>query len=330
MNRVISFLVLLIFTCACAPKERVPRVIFDTDLGGDIDDVLAMEMVLNYHQNGQVDLLGITLSMANPMAVQFVDGYLRFRGFGSSIPIGWVNDTTAPDYRYLRPTLEASFNDKALLPYEEGVEIRVPDGWKLLRKLLASAPDNSVELLSVGGLTNIARLMTSGPDEYSPLGGIDLVAAKVHCLHLMNGVFGENPFPECNTVADLPASRIVFDKWPGELVTSGWEIGNMVPYPHESIENDFGEPGSHPLAVAYCNWGQMPYDRPTWDLTTVYEALEPGQTIFSYSESGTISLDETGITHFSPSPAGKHRYLILDENRKQEAVTALVKQVTNR
>ena len=330
MNRVVSFLLLLIFTCACAPKGQVPKVIFDTDLGGDIDDVLAMEMVLNYHQSGQIDLLGITLSMANPMAVQFVDGYLRFRGFGSSIPIGWVQDRTAPDYNYLRPTLEASYDGKALLPYEEGVETRVPEGWKLLRKLLSPAPDNSVELLSVGGLTNIARLMISGPDEYSPLGGIDLVTAKVHRLHLMNGMFGENPFPECNTVGDLPASRVVFEKWPGELVTSGWEIGNMVHYPHESIENDFGEPGSYPLTVAYSNWGKMPYDRPTWDLTTVYEALETGQTVFSYSEPGTISLDEAGITHFSPSLAGKHRYLILDESRKQEAVDALVKQVTNR
>ena len=104
----------------------------------------------------------------------------------------------------------------------------------------------------------------------------------------------------------------------------------MVHYPHESIENDFGDPGSHPLVVAYCNWGKMPYDRPTWDLTTVYEAIEPGQTVFSYSEPGTISLDEAGITHFSPSPEGKHRYLILDESRKQEAIAALVKQVTNR
>ena len=318
-------------TCACSQKAQVPQVIFDTDLGGDIDDVLALEMVLNYHYGGQINLLGITLSKANPMAVQFLDGYLRFSGFCDNIPIGWVYNGVSPEeFYYLRPSLAASYNGKALLPYKKGVETTVPEGWKLLRKLLASAPDNSVELLSVGMLTNISRLIESGPDEYSRLNGIDLVADKVHCLHLMNGMFGENPFPESNTITDLPASRTVFEQWPGKLVTSGWEIGNMIPYPHESIENDFGEYGSHPLTVAYCNWGQMPYDRPTWDLTTVYEALEPKQNLFSYSEPGTIILDELGITHFSPSPEGKHKYIILDEDKKEEAIAALVKQVTKR
>ena len=331
MKRIAIFILILMSACACTKKAQVPKVVFDTDLGGDIDDVLALEMVLNYHKAGQIDLIGITLTRADTMAVQFVDGYLRFHGLGGSIPIGWVceGQSTGKSY-YLPPSLEATYDGKSLLPFEKGVETKVPEGWKLLRKLLASAPDNSVELLSVGRVTNFSRLMTSGPDEYSPLKGIDLVAAKVHCLHLMNGMFGEDPFPECNTVGDLPGSRIIYEKWPGELITSGWEIGNMIPYPHESIENDFGEPGSHPLPVAYSNWGQMPYDRPTWDLTTVYEALEPGQDIFSYSEPGTITLDEPGVTHFTPSPEGKHRYLILDGNKKQEARAALVKQVTNR
>ncbi len=322
---------LLMCTCACSKKAQVPQVIFDTDLGSDIDDVLALEMVLNYHQAGQINLRGITLSKANPMAVQFTDGYLRFHGLGDSVPIGWVYDGESPDdFFYLRPTLKATYGGKPLLPFRRDVEKTVPEGWKLLRKLLSESEDNSVELLSVGMLTNISRLLDSQADEYSNLNGLKLVAKKVKCLHLMNGMFGDDPFPEWNTITDLPASRTVFEKWPGKLVTSGWEVGQVLPYPHESIESDFGETGSHPLQVAYCHWGKMPYDRPTWDLTTVFEALDSDKEIFAYSEPGTISLKEDGTAVFSASESGMHRYLIIPGQNREKAVNAIVSKVTGK
>lgn len=54
--------------CSCAQQKETTSaipVILDTDVGNDIDDVLAMQMLLNYEKKGKIDLLGITISKCN-------------------------------------------------------------------------------------------------------------------------------------------------------------------------------------------------------------------------------------------------------------------------
>ena len=66
------------FLSACnKPTEtKIPvPVIFDTDVGNDIDDVLAMQMLFNYEKAGTIDLLGITISKSNPYSIEYIDGY---------------------------------------------------------------------------------------------------------------------------------------------------------------------------------------------------------------------------------------------------------------
>ena len=51
--------------CSCAQQKETTSaipVILDTDVGNDIDDVLAMQMLLNYEKKGKIDLLGITIA----------------------------------------------------------------------------------------------------------------------------------------------------------------------------------------------------------------------------------------------------------------------------
>jgi hypothetical protein len=59
----------------------------------------------------------------------------------------------------------------------------------------------------------------------------------------------------------------------------------------------------------------MPYDRPSWDLTSVLYAACPDSGYFNLSPSGTATVDESGIVLFEASPAGRHRYLTV--NRQQ-------------
>ena len=42
-------------------------VIFDTDAGNDIDDVLAMQMLFNYEKAGKIDLLTDTVALMGEM-----------------------------------------------------------------------------------------------------------------------------------------------------------------------------------------------------------------------------------------------------------------------
>ena len=61
--------------------------------------------------------------------------------------------------------------------------------------------------------------------------------------------------------------------------------------------------------MAYCNYDKMPYDRPTWDLTSVLYAVKPNAKYFNISPKGWIKVDEIGKTSFKVDTKGKHRVL---------------------
>jgi inosine-uridine nucleoside N-ribohydrolase len=175
----------------------------------------------------------------------------------------------------------------------------------------------------VGFSTNLARLLESPGDEASPLPGRDLVARKVRLLSMMGGAFPPT-LAEYNIKIDLAASAKVFAEWPGEIVASGFEIGEAVLYPAASIENDFRYAEHHPVADAYRAYDKMPYDRPSWDLTAVLYAVRPDRGYFGLSPRGVIRVDAGGFTRFTPQEDGRHRFLILPEQQRARVREALV------
>ena len=152
------------FLSACnKPTEtKIPvPVIFDTDVGNDIDDVLAMQMLFNYEKAGTIDLLGITISKSNPYSIEYIDGYCRLNERGD-IPLGYAyNGATPEDGGYLRQTLDTIIEGNKILYPQRSIKDNLPEGYKLLRKLLASQPDNSVVFIAVGPETNLSRLLRS-------------------------------------------------------------------------------------------------------------------------------------------------------------------------
>ncbi len=314
-----------------APVEAKPlNIIFDTDMGNDIDDALALQMLLNYEKAGRLNLLGITICKANPHAIPFVDGYCRFNG-RNDIPLGYVYDGVTPeDGTFLLPTLNAEYNGKPIMEPVRTIDSNLPEAYKLIRQLLAAAEDGSVTLIAVGPMTNMGRLMTSQADEISPLSGVELVKAKVCRVVTMAALFSEKfPFPEWNVECDVPSCRNLFELCPVPLTTSGYEVGYELKYPHTSILSDFGTPEAHPLCVAYRSYMQMPYDRETWDLTAVLEAVEPGKW-FNYSSKGSIKLDEYGNAVLEPSKNGLQNYLVMAPEQQPLALKALVDRTTGK
>lgn len=325
MKRFFLAIAAVLLLVCCSPAIKPIPVIFDTDMGNDIDDALALQMLFNYDHDGLIDLKGITISKCNPHSVEFVDGICRWNGF-EDIPLGFCYDGPNPeDNTYLLPTLAALKTDGSpLLEPQRKLEDGIDEGYVALRKLLVKEKDGSVVLIATGPLTNIARLLESQPDGISPLDGVALVERKLKSLHIMNGNYSAET-AEWNTLQDLQASKKVYELCPVELITSGFEIGAAVHYPHESILNDFGDPSQNPLCVAYMSYQPMPYDRQTWDLTSVFDALDPDRSVFERSEAGKISVREDGVTIFSPDPEGKQHYLLVPNPDK--AVKALVDRV---
>jgi hypothetical protein len=95
---------------------------------------------------------------------------------------------------------------------------------------------------------------------------VELVKRKVKLLSVMAGNFVQ-PKAEFNVQKDTASARRLFDQWPGEIVVSGFEIGEAMKFPAARIEKDFAWAADHPVVDAYRAYMKMPYDRQTWDLT---------------------------------------------------------------
>lgn len=294
---------------AATSTDRPVKMIFDTDMGNDIDDALALAMIHALADRGEVELLAVVLSKDNPWAAVYVDVINHLYG-RPDIPVGTVrNGKTPEDGNYVRKVAERKVGAKFVYPRKLKSGADAPEAVGLLRKTLAAQPDGSVVLVSVGFLTNYARLLDSKPDAYSPLEGMELVKRKVREYVMMAGAFGPNPDGEYNVVVDADASRTVFSRWPTPIVASGFEIGAAILYPAESIDKDYGWAKDHPVAEAYRAYMEFPYDRPTWDLTAVLYAVRPDRGYFGLSPNGAISMDDKNVTRFEADRSGRHRFL---------------------
>lgn len=300
-------------------------VIFDTDMGNDIDDALALAMLHALADRGEARLIAVTLTKDNPHAAPFVDLVNTFYG-RPDLPVGVPNSGVTPQDRpMIQAPVERRIGGRYLYPRDLTHE-RAPAAVEVLRRALAGAADSSVVIVQVGFSTNLARLLDSPPDRISPLPGRELAARKVRLLSVMAGDFGHRRTgAEYNIARDVASARKVFAEWPTPLVASGWEVGDAIHYPGSSIERDFGYVEHHPIADAYRSYARMPYDRPTWDLTSVLYGVRPDGGYFELLGPGTVVVQEDGITTFRREQAGRHRYLrVTSEAQRQRALEAMI------
>ena len=315
--------------------DRPVRLIFDTDIGNDVDDALALGVIHALQSRGECELLAVTITKDHELCAPFVDAVNAFYGRGG-IPIGVVREGPTPGDSKFLPLARAEDGGKLRYPHDLKSGNDAPEATEVLRKVLAAQPDHSVAIAQVGFSSNLARLLESGPDEHSPLNGHDLAAAKVSVLSVMAGAFqpirGKEHL-EYNVVKDIPAAKLLAEKWPTPIVYSGFEIGIAIPYPAASIEEDYGYVEHHPLAEAYQLYMPTPHERPTWDLTSVLWAVRPNRGYFDVSAPGRATVSDEGRTTFEEAPDGNHRYLIVDDAqivRVREALAQLSSQPPTR
>lgn len=292
-----SIVVLLAGAALAMAAPPVP-VIFDTDIGNDVDDCLALAILHAFQSRGEVKIAAVTITKDNVWAPRLASAINIFYG-RPEIPIGVVHDGKTRDDGYLKKALDAGH-------YKYSDNAR--DAVAVLRQALQAEKDGSVVIVQVGFSTNLAHLLDSP-------GGRDLVAKKVQRLVMMAGDF-EGKGPEYNVVTDIPAAQKVAREWPTPVVWSGFEVGRTIKYPGASIERDFGPVGAHPVADAYRAMMKMPYDRETWDLTAAFYAVRPGDGYFTASPEGIVDVDAKGFTKFTPTPGGKHRILSVNDAQR--------------
>jgi purine nucleosidase len=281
-------------------EHGVPAIIFDTDFAADVDDVGALAILHALADSGEANILGVMISSGNHYARRAVDTINTYYG-RPDIPIGvtW-HPAVSPNSSY---TLELA------LDFPNDVEV-TPNSVDLYRQILAEQPDNSVTVVTVGFLTNLQGLLTSEPDEYSELGGSELVAAKVAKLIVMGGHFPDSAAHpdnrEYNFALDAGATYDVILNWPTPIVFSGFEIGWDIVT--GAVLQEDASP-NNPVRMAYelFNGGE---GRSSWDLTAVHFAVRGTVDVWQLCGPGNNKVFPDGRNLWEPETDQQHYYLL--------------------
>ena len=221
------------------------KIILDTDLGTDCDDVGAITILINMAQEGNADILGMTHCASELSGVVAVKAICDWYGM-ADIPIGRLTR-----YSFLEGERYRKITEEVSCEYE--IENGVPefeDSVKLMRRLLAENTD--VTLVTIGMLNNIADLLKSEPDEISPKSGIELVESSAKCLYSMGGNFEDIEYCEYNIKTDIQSAVYVAENFPKPIIYAGFELGNKIKtgvnlkdasknHPCRKIYNKFGD-----------------------------------------------------------------------------------------
>ena len=302
-----------------------PKIIFDTDIGGDADDLGALAMLHHFVDRGECELMAVMCWSTEKYAVSAIDAINRFYGH-PEIPIGTRKDPIhQQDWNYTKPIADA-FEFKA--DWEN-----VWDATSLYRKILANNADQNIIVVTVGPLLNIQNLINSPPDIHSPLNGKKLIKKKVKEFVIMGGKYpsGEK---EWNFDGAMPGvTQFVIENLDVPIVFTGFEVG--LPIKTGAFLNRIDK--NTPLYIGYMHFSKHAQwmkenfqgkiqDNASFDQTAILYAVRKG--IGSYwdkIQNGYCQPDAHGGNIWVEGAPGNHAYLRL--RRDPENLARLIESI---
>jgi purine nucleosidase len=168
-------------------------VIFDTDIGTDIDDAYALAALI---QRPELDLLGVTTVSSDAVARARLAAKLLHVAGGkwADVPV-YAGISTATQYMK-----QVEWADGFTSP-----SLHADGGVEFMRRQINARP-GEITLIAVGELTNMAALLNSEPG----------IGKKIRAIALMGGAVyrgyaaGSKPEPEWNIKSNAAAAQTVF------------------------------------------------------------------------------------------------------------------------
>lgn len=325
---------LFLAVTAMTASVSVPRIILDTDMIHDYDDVGAMAVLHTLADRGQCELLATVTSSLADYSVPSIEIFNRFYG-RPDLPVG------APTRPAVTADPETSGHrkfkwlaDRYRGWYRHAKSSDAPDAVEVYRKVLEGQPDKSVTICSIGYFTNLRRLMERCPD---------LVRRKVKILCADGFMFPNGC--EYNVYMDPESARYLLANWPTEIVMIGWDYGcgvysgrvvselpgegNPVKdlYRHVMISREEaqrkGDFFDDPEGMGHCSYDQMVVMASVFDENSPYFGLERGVIRLQHDPEGRGWIRKTPTVDFRPSfntwtptSDGRHRRMVPTMNKR--------------
>jgi purine nucleosidase len=265
------------------------RVVLDTDLGSDVDDLMALAVILG---SPSLDLVGITTVYGDTaLRARLTKRVLRHAGRSVPVHAGERDTLSGKEIWWAghEGRLHADLEDEA---YESD------DAVQYLVDTVLAEP-GAIDVMAIGPLTNVAAAIEREP----------AFASAVRHLWIMGGAFADRE-PEHNFASDATAARIVFGSGIPATVT-GLEVTRLITIGADALariaaSGELGRSVDAEVRQWWAFWNtewNVPHDP-----VTVLSLTEPDRFVFS--PYGTIDVvgegDEAGVSVFSPGD-GPHR-----------------------
>jgi inosine-uridine nucleoside N-ribohydrolase len=292
-------------SCSNHPKEAssLPvKIIFDTDLGPDYDDVGALAFLHAMADSGKAEILATVSSNKNELvapSIEVINTYFGRPGLAIGAPK--TEGVNLGSIQHWADSIVAKY------PHSVNSTSEVPDAVKVYRKILSAQPDNSVTIVTVGFLTNLSNLLKSQSDEISPLPGKDMILKKVKRLVSMAGKFPQGR--EFNVYMDSAASEYVYKNWPGEIIFTGFEIGWEIRTGLRLMKSDIlNSPVKDVFRISIPMSDEDKNGRMSWDETAVLIGIYGTEGFFD-TVRGKIIVNPDGSNTWEDNHAGNHIYV---------------------
>lgn len=299
----------LLWFAVCVATAAPVKLIIDTDYDSDVDDVAALSLAHAYADSGEAEILGVAVVGLHETCAPAVQCQNAFYG-RPGIPVAVRRSGGGPlvGSSYTRTLIErfpATFDRAA-----------APEPVALYRQLLSGADDQSVVIVSLGHLSNLADLLDSKADGFSPLEGPELVKKKVLTYVCMGAEYPKQLKPGTwgNFLPDPKAVIRVNNDWPTPIIyTGGGEFARKV-----NIGSEFLKlPESSLVRQAYeaffskVTWAKGP-DHHTADPIAIYVAVKGVGPYFKETKGGHCHVFDNGTMEWRTSPSDPNRSYVAD------------------
>lgn len=237
-----TILLMILLAIPLFGQDSLPKkIIYETDLCADVDDVGALAVLHALANNGEAEILAVCFNEVHKNGVAAIDAMNTWYGRGD-IPVGIYRGVLS------QPDNSNYLNYVAGFPHDLE-DSDAPSALDVYRQVLSEQPDSSVTIISVGFLNNINDLLIAEPE---------LVAQKVKELVQMAGVWNDGFNLTRHNLSS--ASANVIKNWPTPMVISqeGSDIHTGEIYQYAPQENPCRE-------GFYRYFGSSYQGRPSWD-----------------------------------------------------------------
>jgi hypothetical protein len=301
-------------------------VLFDSDLGNHIDDVLALALLYGLDGKNECRVVATTVSKPNLKAAALSEVVGRFyagdvstafNAVGRTLPVGLADTGAGKEDTPMMGILEKK-TAEGKLAYNHAVATFKDTAHPVdvLRNAISAQHPHNAVVVVTGPATNIADLLDHQLAK-------PFITERVRHLIFAGGAFPDGA-ADAGIKANIAAAKKMFAEWPNSIIAVGSEVGTAIPFPGASIDSAFAWSPSHPVVDAYKAFQPMPYDAPATAMAAVLYAARAKANLFQLSEPGTIAVLDDGRTKFTPAANGKHRYLIVDPAQKEAIQKAYV------